>query len=86
MTSIVPLAMTRVDFLAVWTNQTLLATDFRDIGELWAFQIACIRKMGLIGRGHVTLSGSVKLGVAVTTLDILEGNICAAVWTYERGA
>ena len=25
------------------------------------------------------------LGIRVTTLDILEGNICAAVCTYERG-
>jgi len=78
--------MARVDFLAVRTNQTLLAADFRDIGELWAFWIACIGKMGVIGGGHVTLPGSVELGISVTALGILEGNICAAVWTYERGA
>ena len=25
------------------------------------------------------------LGIEITTLDILEGNICAAVCTYKRG-
>jgi len=32
------------------------------------------------------LSESVKLTIAVTTLGILEGNICVAARTYERGA
>jgi len=85
MAAIVPLTMARVNFLAVWTNQTLLAADFRDIGKLWAFWIACIGKMGVIGGRHITLSGSVKLRISVAALGILEGNIRAAVWTYERG-
>ena len=31
------------------------------------------------------MSESVKLTIAVTTLGILEGNICVAARTYERG-
>jgi len=63
-----------------------LAVNFRDIGELWSFQITCIREMGLTNGGHVTLSGNVKLRIVTTMLGILEGNICAAVCTYKRGA
>jgi len=49
--------MARVDVLVIQTSSTLLAADFRDIGGLWVFQIACRREMGLISGGHVTLSG-----------------------------
>ena len=41
--------------------------------------------MDMVNGEHVTLSGSVKLEIAVTTLGILEENICVAVCTYERG-
>jgi len=77
--------MARGSVLRVQTNQTLRAVDFRHIGELWDFQIICIREMGLISRQHVTLPGSMKLGIAVTVLSILEGNIFVAVCTWERG-
>jgi len=63
-----------------------LAVNFRDIGELWNFQITCIREMGLTNGGHITLSGNVKLRIVTTMLGILEGNIGAAVCTYKRGA
>jgi len=86
MAAIVPLTVARINFLAVRADQTLLAADSGGIGELWAFWIACIGKMGLISGGHITLPISVKLGVAVTALGVLEGDICAAVWTCERGA
>jgi len=52
--------MARVNSVAQM-NQTLLAADFGDIEELWAFQITCIREMDLISGGHVALSRSIKL-------------------------
>ena len=86
MASIGPLTMARDNVIRVQTSQTLLVVDFRDIGELWYFQITCIREMGLTNGGQVTLSGNVKLRIVTTILGILEGNICAAVCTYEKGA
>jgi len=62
--------MARVNSVAR-VNQTLLAADFRDIEELWAFQITCIREMDLISRGHVTLSRSIELRTPVTVLSTL---------------
>jgi len=56
MAAIGPLTMARINVLRVQTNQTLLAVDFRDIGELLAFQIT--REMSLISGGQVALSGS----------------------------
>jgi len=50
--------MARVNILAVRTKKILLAIDFRDIGEVWAFQITCTREMSLLSGGHVTLSGN----------------------------
>jgi len=70
--------MARDNVLAVQKNYTLRAVNFKVIGELMAFQIACIREMG---GGHVTSSESVKLRIAITMPDIMEGNICAAVRT-----
>jgi len=78
--------MARDNVIRVQTSQTLLLVNFRDIEKLWDFQITCIREMGLTNGGHVTLSGSVKLRIVTTMLGILEGNICAAVCTYKRGA
>jgi len=78
--------MARDSVIRVQTSQTLLPVNFRDIGKLWAFQITCIREMGLTNGGHVTLSGSVKLRIVTTMFGILEGNTGAAVYTYKRGA
>jgi len=60
--------MARDSVIRVQTNQTLLAVDLRVIGELWALQNTCIRKMGLITGEHVTLAGSDKLRAANTML------------------
>jgi len=82
MAAIGPLKMAQDNVLRV---QTLLAADLEDIGELWDFQIACIREMSLINGGHITLSGNVTLRTETTMLGILEGKICTAVCAYERG-
>jgi len=71
--------MARDNVLAVQKNYTLHAVNFKVIGELMAFQIACIREMG---GGHVTSSESVKLRIAITMPGIMERNICVAVRTY----
>ena len=71
--------MARDNVLAVQKNYTLRAVNFKVIGELMAFQIACIREMG---GGHVTSSESVKLRIAITMPGIMERNICVAVRTY----
>jgi len=61
--------MARDNVLAVQKNYTLRAVNFKVIGELMAFQIACIREMG---GGHVTSSGSVKLRITITMPGIME--------------
>jgi len=48
MAAIGPLTIAWDNVLRVQMNQNLLVADLGDIGELWAFQIACIREMSLI--------------------------------------
>jgi len=75
--------MARDNVLRVQMNQNLLAADFGDIGELWDFQIACIREMSLINGGHATLSGNVTLRIVTIMLGILEGKIRSVVLGHQ---
>jgi len=81
MAAIGPLTMAQDNVLRVQMNQNLLAADLGDIGELWNFQIACIREMSLINGGHVTLSGNVTLRIVTIMLGILEGKIQCRSWS-----
>jgi len=83
MGAIGPLTMAQDNVLRVQMNQNLLAADLGDIGELWDFQIACIREMSLINGGHVTLSGNVTLRIVTIMLGILEGKIRSVVLGHQ---